>query len=419
MHIAYIHQYFTTRFGSSGTRSYEFARRWVRAGHHVTVITSAAQLQKEELSRAKNIKRGLKKLCVEGIEVLAMEIPYHQSMDYSRRAWSFLRFLTKSTFILARLKNVDIAYATSTPLTVTVPVLVNKFCRAIPYIFEVRDLQPRGVIAHGYIKNYFAKKFLFWLEKLTYDQAVGIVALTTDMKDYIDRVTKKPAKTITVPNCSDNDIFKPLKDTEKQKVRAELGWENKFIVIHAGAMGKVNGLYRIVEVASRVQGHHEICFIFIGEGREKPRLEQLVKNLKLNNVIFMNPLPKSDLAKVLPAADVGLVSIDKMPHMQFNCANKFFDTLACGMPVLINYAGWQKEVLDKYHAGLGCNIFDDNEFIENLLALAKDPAMRHKMGQNARKLAESAYDRDVLATKVLDYISQCFAKSQIKYDDTG
>lgn len=412
MHIAYIHQYFTTPSGSTGTRSYEFARRWVQADFKVTIITSIAQLSEEELKQAKSIRKGVKQLNIEGIKIIVLEILYHQTMGRIWRIWSFLRFLWRATFVLVHLKNVDIVFATSTPLTVAVPALVNRFCKGIPFIFEVRDLQPRGIIAHGIVKNKLIIRFLRWFEKLTYFKSAGVVALSADMKGDIDKITKKPAKTIVATNCSDVDLFKPLKGQEKQKIRAELGWEDKFVIVHAGVMGKVNGLYRIVEVASRIKDHREICFVFVGEGKEKPALEKMVKDLRLNNVLFIDSMPKSELAKVLPAADVGLVSIDRMPHMQYNSANKLFDYFACGLPVLLNYGGWQKELLDKHHAGLGCDIFNEDEFVENILTLGKDANLRKTMGQNARNLAENEFNRDILAQKVLDHISRCFAKSR-------
>jgi hypothetical protein len=51
MHILYIHQYFTTPLGFTGTRSYEFARRCVAKGHKVTMLTCTANLTKEDLEQ--------------------------------------------------------------------------------------------------------------------------------------------------------------------------------------------------------------------------------------------------------------------------------------------------------------------------------------------------------------------------------
>jgi hypothetical protein len=70
MHILYIHQYFTTPLGTTGTRSYEFARRWVAQGHKVTMLTSTAALTKEDLVQASG--RFFKRFTVDGIDVLAM-----------------------------------------------------------------------------------------------------------------------------------------------------------------------------------------------------------------------------------------------------------------------------------------------------------------------------------------------------------
>lgn len=414
MQIAYIHQYFSTPVGSGGIRTYEFARRWVEAGHKVTVITTCVRLTNKELKQAEILKKGIKKLSLEGIDIIAIEVPYDSNMGVVRRGLSFLQFCWRSSCVLIRLKKIDIVFATSTPLTVAIPALVNKFFRKVAFVFEVRDLWPKNLIANGIIKNKLLVTTSLWFEKYIYKKAAGIVALSPNMKEYIDQITEKPDKTITVPNCADIELFKPIGDEEKRKIKLRFGWENKFVIMHTGAIGKVNGLDRIVKVASRIQNHPQIHFVFIGNGREKVSVEKLVSEENLCNVMFMNPIPKLELAKILPAANIGLVSIHKMPHSEFNSANKFFDYLACGLPVMLNYAGWQKSILDEHNAGLGCDIFNDDQFIENLLLLLNSPDLRKQMGKNARKLSEAEFSRDILSQKVFDFILQCFTQSRYR-----
>ena len=412
MNLAYIHQFFSTPQGKSGTRSYEFARRWVKAGNQVTVITSNAVLTEHELKESKHITKNIVQFNIEGIQVIVLNVAYSQKMGNARRLWAFLNFFWHASIALARLKDIDIVFATSTPLTVALPALALKFLRGTPFVFEVRDLQPRGYIKWNVLRNRFAIKLALWFERFVYTKTEGVVALSTDMKGYIDRVTEEPEKAITVMNCSDIDLFKPLNEKEKQEIRNKFGWHNKFIIIHTGAMGKVNGLHRVVETANRIKTDQKICFVLIGDGKEKPRIEKMVADQSLNNVLFMKLMPKVELAPILAAADAGLVSIDRMPHMQFNSANKFFDYLACGLPVLLNYGGWQREVLNKHNAGLGCDIFDDDEFIKNIMTLYKNPSLCKIMGQNARKLAENEFNRDILAQKVLDFVSKCLTQSK-------
>ena len=41
MHILYLHQYFNTPEEGGETRSYEFARKLIKLGHKVTMVTSS------------------------------------------------------------------------------------------------------------------------------------------------------------------------------------------------------------------------------------------------------------------------------------------------------------------------------------------------------------------------------------------
>ena len=89
MNIAYIHQYFSPPTSSGGLRSYEFARRWVVSGHRVTVITSCMKLTEEELERADILGKNACKLSLEGIDIIAVKVPYNSRMGIMQRGLSF------------------------------------------------------------------------------------------------------------------------------------------------------------------------------------------------------------------------------------------------------------------------------------------------------------------------------------------
>ncbi len=408
MHIAYLHQYFATPAGKTGTRSYEFAKRWTQAGIDVTVITSRAQLSEDELVRAELVKNGLRRIVIDGIEVLIVEADYQQTMSYSARIKSFMQFSIASSKVLLKLKNIDLVYATSTPLTIAIPAIVKYKLHKVPFIFEVRDLWPLVPISLGVIKNPIAKKMLLSFERYIYKQAKGIVALSPDMKTYIDKITGSPAKTIVAPNCADIDLFKPTSPDKRSELREKLSWSDKFVIVHSGAMGKVNGLYRIIPHARWLQDEFgdKIIFVLVGEGKEKHRLTGLVEQYDLHNIVFMAPLPKRQLAELLPAADAGLVSVDRIKELEYNSANKLFDYLAPGLPVLLNYGGWQKELLEESNAGLGIENFDEDEFKRNIIKLYENYNLRETMGKNARQLAQSKFSRDLIAERIRKFIKK-------------
>ena len=96
--ILYIHQYFATRNGKTGTRSYEFAKFLLRKGHRVTMLTSASALSDVQIPAGKKVHR----FALEGIDVIAVQVPYSQTMSVPRRILSFLQFMIHSTWVACR-----------------------------------------------------------------------------------------------------------------------------------------------------------------------------------------------------------------------------------------------------------------------------------------------------------------------------
>lgn len=400
MHIAYIHQYFATPRGSTGTRSYEFARRWVTAGHRVTLLTSTAQLTPEDVPGGDLSRRSAFE--VEGIQVIALPVAYSQKMGRLARLIAFVRFMLASAWTLLRLKEVDVVFATSTPLTVAVPALLRRWLRGTPYVFEVRDLWPDVPFELGYIRGGVVMRVLRWFERLTYRRAAAVVALSPGMRDGVQAAAGETKPILVAPNCCDTAAFRP--DVDGTATRRAHGWEGRFVCVHVGAVGMSNGLDQVVRVADRLRDDPEFLFVLVGDGRERPRLMKMAEELKLTNLQFTGSLPKHELPGLFAAADVSLVVFAPFPILEHNSANKFFDSLSAGKPVALCYGGWQRELIEQEGAGLGCRQGDEEAFARNLRYLKDHPDERAKMGRNARRLAETLFSRDRVAGDVLEFI---------------
>ena len=118
---------------SGGTRSYEMARRMVKKGHQVHMITSL---------RDGSSRSGIwKKEIIDGITVHWLSVPYDNKMSSIRRIYSFIIFAFKAGSKAISIGG-DIIFATSTPLTISIPAIKAKNKLKIPMVFEVRDLWP-------------------------------------------------------------------------------------------------------------------------------------------------------------------------------------------------------------------------------------------------------------------------------------
>jgi len=398
MHILYIHQHFATPAGSTGTRSYEFARRWVKAGHKVTLIAGHYDIGGLQVDKTLYQKQN-----IEGINVVVVGSKYSNKQAYLRRVISFLSFCLLSIYAGLRTKNVDMIYASSTPLTVGITALVIKWVKHIPFVFEVRDQWPEIPIELGIITNRFLIKILLWLEKIIYKNCSSLIALSPGQADGIRAVLTEEKSIMVIPNSCDTDVFTP--DIDGSAIRQKRDWGDKLVLLHAGAMAKVNGLDFVIDATERLKEHSDIMFVLIGDGNQKPFLESRIKKLGLTNVEILSSVPKQELPEFYAAADIGLVIIGNFPIIEHNSANKFFDSLSAGKPVLLNYSGWQRKILESNKAGLGCTLCNLDEFVQKVLYLNSHRPQVEQMGQNARQVATKEFNRDNLAKKALDVIS--------------
>ncbi len=414
MHILYIHQHFATPAGSTGTRSYEFARRWVKAGHKVTLIAGHYDIGGLQVSGALYQKQN-----IEEINVVVVGTKYSNKQSYLRRVTSFLSFCLLSIYAGLRTKGVDVIYASSTPLTVGIPAMVIKWLKHIPFVFEVRDQWPEIPIELNIITNRILIKILLWLEKTIYRNCSSIIALSPGQADGIRAVLIKdlwhglpgrgsitgrmPVPLTVIPNSCDIDMFRP--DIDGSTIRQRMGWGDKFVLLHTGAMGKVNGLDFVINAAERLKDHSDIMFVLIGDGNQKLFLEGRVKELALTNVEILSSTPKQELPEFYAAADIGLVIIGNFPIIEHNSANKFFDSLSAGKPLLLNYSGWQRKILEDNEAGLGCDLCNLDQYVEKVLHLNSHRQRIKQMGQNARRVAVEKFNRDQLAKQALELIS--------------
>ena len=395
MKVLYIHQYFRTRSEAGGTRSYEFARRWVQNGHQVTMITAA------DGPTGADGRGHVYRQNIDGIDVLAVRVNYSNYMSFPRRVIAFLEFLVWATWIgLRQVPEMDIVFATSTPLTVGIPGYLISRWRKVPFVFEVRDLWPEAPIQLGALRNPVVIAAARWLERFLYRAAAHVVTLSPGMYEGVRQTGVEEDKLSMIPNCSDLDVFQPR--SPSPEITARYNPERRFVLTYAGSLGLANGLVTIVETARILQerGQEGFLFYLIGEGREHPRLAQMAAQYGLRNLTLLPPMSKLELAEFMPLSDICLTIFAPFPVLETNSPNKLFDALALGRPVLINYGGWIQDVLEEHHAGVAVPSNDPGEIATRLIELRDRPDLMADMGRNARTLAETHYGRDTLAQQL-------------------
>jgi len=391
MNILYIHQYFKTPKEPGGTRSYWIAQELIKNGHNVTMITAGSNQTEKR-----------KEVIIDGIKVIYLKEAYSQDMSIAARLKAFLGFVWKSITEARKQKNIDLVIATSTPLTVGITALYMKWFKKVQYVFEVRDLWPEVPIQMGAFKSPFIVKPTRWFEKTIYKNAQHVIALSPGMQDGVIKYIPKE-KASMIPNMAKIDEFWPRE--KNINMMTELGLKiNSFKVIHFGSLGLANGAHTIIESAKLMKEVDDVEFLFVGGGStEKDLIEEVNKN-DLTNVKFLGKFPMKEVSEIVNLSDVSTVSFKDLPILYTNSPNKLFDSLSAGKPIIVNSAGWTKEMVEENNCGYYVNPNKPQELVDKILFLKEHPEVVIEMGQNSRTLAETVYDKSLLTKQFVKAI---------------
>ena len=374
MQILYLHQFFITRAGVVGTRSYEFARRFVASGHRVRMVTAGEGAS-----------------TVDGIDVVGVPGAYSDYMSATAstdrdRMVAFGRFAAGATAAALRGPRPDVIYATSPPLTIAAPALAAVARWRAPLVFEVRDLWPEAPIQMGALSNPRLQRQARSLERQAYRRARRVIALSPGIRDGVIGAGVPAGKVVLVPNASDLDLFRPSPPPER------------FLVSYFGTMGEANDLTIAIEAARLLP---DMPFVLMGDGKRRAELERSAPP----NVEFPGPASsKEEVAALAARSGACLTLFRHVPVLATNSPNKLFDTFAAGRPAIVNMDGWMRQLVEDNDAGLF--VRDAGDLVQKLAWLRAHPEEVSRMGRNGRDLAEREFDRDLLAGRVLDVLEE-------------
>lgn len=264
------------------------------------------------------------------------------------------------------------------------------------------DIFPQNAVDIGLIQNKLIYKFFKKSEKnmlLAYNKifcmSSGNVKYMEENYSFLDRnnieLLKNWAK------------IKPLISEDKENIRKKYGYTVKdFIAVFGGNMGKPQKLENILELAHRLQEYKNIKFLFIGNGTEKERLEEIAKSKLLTNTQFFNQIPRLDYEILVSACDLGLVSLDERFTVP-NFPSKTTDYFKLGLPIFASLDKCSSEDYGKFltteaKAGVYGQAGNINDLKQKFLLLYNDQNLRQKLGNNGRYYyennlsVEKAYD---------------------------
>lgn len=403
MRILFITDNFPPEVNAPASRTIENCIYWLKLGAQVEVVTSCPNFPQGKLYNGYQNKF-IQKEVIKGISVTRVWTFIKPNKGFIVRILDFLSFaFTSFLYLLFKKKNYDIIIATSPQFFTGLTAMCISKIKGVPWIFEVRDLWPEGIILIN--NKSFFYKLLEKVEASYYKSSGGIVTVTESFKSNIQQRFGYPdSKIEVIYNGSNNDVFKPV--SKNIRILTELELEDKFIIGYAGTLGLSHSLDFILSCLPAIyEKNRNIHFVFVGSGVHEEILRKIIEDQKLSNITILPPVPKEDVANYISIFDIGLVPLKKNPAFLKVIPSKIFELSAMRIPILLGVEGEARKIIEKYEAGIYFEPENQLDFINKVLALYDG---KDELGRFSRGLEQLSvdFDRRLLADKMYKFIEK-------------
>ncbi len=377
MRILFLTENFPPETNAAATRVSERALYWLRAGHQVTVLTSAPNFPGGRLFDGWD-NRWRQVGDLGGIRVVRVKTYIAANEGFARRILDFVSFMV-SAFVAGLFEpKPDVVISTSPQFFAAVGGWALGGVRRVPFVFELGDLWPRSITAVGAMKDSIVIRWLERLELFLYRRAAAVVALTHAFKADLVRRGISADKIAVVINGVDLPRYAPRPRDEE--LAAEWGLNDCFVIGYVGTHGMAHGLINVLDAALLLRDAPRVKFLLVGAGAERQMLMQEAGRRGLANVVFGPAQPKEMMPRVWSLCDVALVHLKDSPAFAEVIPSKIFEAMGMGLPLLlVAPVGEASRIVEADHAGLFVPAADPQALAEAAKRLESDAQLRSEL----------------------------------------
>jgi colanic acid biosynthesis glycosyl transferase WcaI len=404
MHILFLTDNFPPESNAPATRTFEHAREWVGKGHTVTIITCAPNFPEGKVFEGYKNK-WLSKQKIEGINAWRVKTYIAANEGLIKRTIDFISFMVSSFFFGLFTRKVDVVIGTSPQFFTVISAWAIAKLKRVPFVFELRDIWPASITAVGGMRRGWAIKILEKLELFLYRQADLIVPVTYSFKSDLKKRGVLANKIKVVLNGVDLEKYIPISIKDKSLAR-KYELEDKFVIGYIGTHGLAHALENVLEAAEQIIENDSIRILLVGGGADWVRLDKIIRDRSLNNVVMIPRQPKDQMPKIWSLCDISLVHLMDSPLFKTVIPSKIFESMAMGLPMLMSLPiGEATQIVQNHKAGIIVSPGNSYELSKKFVELAEDKELVRTLSHQSLNAALN-YDRKKLALEMLDQIKK-------------
>ncbi|MFZ3130808.1 MAG: glycosyltransferase family 4 protein [Desulfosporosinus sp.] len=387
MRILMITQYFPPETGAAQVRLKEVAKALQAQGHQVQVVTAFPNHLMGVIPQEYRGKFFMRDE-YEGIPLLRTWVYPVPRGRFWKRLLNYFSFVFSACYGVIKADPTDVIFVESPPLFIGFTALFARGVKRVPLILNISDLWPESAVSLGLVTN---KRLIAWAEHFElylYRKAWKISAQTQGILTNLRNRGIPDEKFVFLPNGVDPKLF--YKQEPDKEIVKLLDLEGKFVILYAGTMGYAHGVEVVAGAAEKLK-EDKVVFLFVGDGSERPKLEEMAKERKLTGFRFVDFQPITEMHRYYSVAQASLSTLRRYKLAEGVRPSKIFPAMASEKPLIYVGEGEGAEIAQASGGALVLPPEDPEALAEAVRKLMQDPDFCERLARHGREYVVKYY----------------------------
>jgi len=374
-------------YGGAENHIKELSKKLIEKGHYIIFLTEKGK--KDTLEPIK--KRPLSKA------IYLPSFKLRRSNDFKQFSTNLSKKINKNFFIVKLLRVLsNIGWMAKSSFW----ILINRDKFDVVWVSKYTD-----TLSLRLLNKFIKIPYVESLEGYDYIEAENarnvknVFAISKFIRDQCKKIHKFEPKLITVgvdqkkfQNVNKQEVFKIRSQYKKNK--------NDKIILNVARLVESKDLFTFIKASSKVsKKFKDVKFLICGDGEERQKLKNLIKELNLNGKVFILNVFGEDLIKYYAASDIFV----HVPKQGNHFGIVYIEAMAAGLPIIASNMDASPKTVE------GCAILvtpGDVIRISNAIEdLIENEKLRKKLSKNSLNRAK-LFDWNKIVEETEEFFSK-------------
>ena len=276
----------------------------------------------------------------------------------------------------------------------------------LPTVLDLHDNMPEIMKFYPHMQKFPGKQLISpkkW--KIKEEEFIGKATnIITVSQEFIDEVVGRTKISTDKIHLVPNTVLPSFYENAVIDNNIIDRYKESFVLLYLGDTGIRRGLLTAIESLILLEDNiPNVKLVIVGKNSTDVVLKQKVKELGLEKYVDFEGWQNVSLfPSYIVASNICISPLNRNIQHDVAYANKLFQYMSFGKPLLVSDAIAQKRLIERVHSGLVHQEQDSKDFSENILRLYTDENLQKELGANGEKFIKEEFNWNKTAEVLLN-----------------